>query len=89
VADYRETLAAQRAAALERYDAGIAEYHRLHDPETADHLTAAAVDACTLCGPDGYRLPNGPVCDHQDRTDVGGAQRAQIREILARKGNRS
>jgi len=85
MADHRETLAKQRAEALRRYDAGLAEYHRLHDLDDKAHLTAQAIARCTFCDADGYR-PNGITCDHKDRSNVGTKQRQQIREML-KKGN--
>lgn len=56
-------LEADRAKRLKAYQDGIAKYHELH-PEAAPHLTRAAIAACTLCDPEGYRGTN--VCDHVD-----------------------
>lgn len=56
------------------------------DERNTDHLEPDAITRCTLCDDAGYR-PNGIICDHINRAHVGQAQKAHIREMLA-KGKR-
>lgn len=42
---------------------------------------------CTLCDDDGYRPNNGPVCDHQDRTETHRNGMAKVRAALGQPAN--
>ncbi|MCV7358506.1 hypothetical protein [Mycolicibacterium fluoranthenivorans] len=74
-----ELLAADRAARLQAYEAGIAEYHDQH-PEAGAHLTRAAIANCRLCDDDGYR--GLQACDHVDRTAAAARGSALVRAQL-------
>lgn len=80
-----ELLDAQRAERARHYDTGIAAWHEQHDEPDTTHLTAQAIDNCTLCDPEGYR-PNGVVCDHTDRSAIAASGSARVRAALAQKG---
>lgn len=47
------------------------------------HLTAEAIQACTLCDSDGYR--GLQVCDHIDRADTNARGSAACRAALAKE----
>lgn len=72
-------LAAEAHAATDRARAAEA---RRADREAQAAARRTAIDACTLCDPDGYR--GTQVCDHDPETDDRRARgMAQIREALA------
>ena len=82
-ADPRDLGAAERMADRQRaYRESMVDL----DAPSTEHLTVEGRAGCTFCDDAGYR-PNGRVCDHRDRSDVGRPQRAEIDRILT-KGKR-
>lgn len=80
MSDQRAYLDAQRAERERRYDAGVAEYHRLHDPDNPPHLAARAIADCSRCDDDGYR--GSTICDHQDHYAATAPGRAAVADVL-------
>lgn len=76
-------LAADRAARVRFYEQSLAEWHAQHDRVSTQHLSAAAIAACMLCDPDGYR--DGRICDHVDRAEIRAAGMKRVRAALAER----
>ncbi|WP_301121092.1 hypothetical protein [Mycolicibacterium fortuitum] len=54
--------------------------HELWEAQQARANRATAIQACTLCDPDGYR--GTQVCDHTDRTETHRRGIELVREAL-------
>lgn len=79
--EYSQWLAEQSEARRTEIEALAAA--RVAERRAAAQTRQDAIDACTLCGPDGY-INGATVCDHIDRTQTAANGIAAVRAALAK-----